>query len=80
MNSDFILSVSSEMVFLKLPHIERVKKIHSLGFAVEIWDWTKKDIASLQATGAHFTSMTGYITGRLADKAGASELLMTAEQ
>ena len=24
--------------------------------------------------------MTGYITGRLADKAGASELLMTAEQ
>ncbi|MEN9735454.1 MAG: hypothetical protein RL129_164 [Actinomycetota bacterium] len=79
MSKNFTLAVSSEMVFLDLPHIERVKKIDSLGFAVEIWDWTQKDIAALKATGAHFTSMTGYITGRLADKAGAADLLRTAE-
>ena len=56
MSSNFTLAVCSEMVFLDLPHIERVKKIHSLGFAVEIWDWTRKDIASLAATGAIFAA------------------------
>ena len=80
MSSNFTLAVCSEMVFLDLPHIERVKKIHSLGFAVEIWDWTQKDIPALAATGAKFTSMTGYITGRLGDKEGAADLLRTAEQ
>ncbi|CAB4752909.1 unannotated protein [freshwater metagenome] len=80
MSSKFTLAVCSEMVFLDLPHIERVKKIHELGFAVEIWDWTQKDIPALAATGAKFTSMTGYISGRLGDKEGAAELLRTAEQ
>lgn len=80
MSADFTLAVTSEMLFLDLPHIERVKKIHSLGFAVEIWDWTQKDIAALAATGAKFTSMTGYITGRLGDAEGAADLLDTARQ
>lgn len=78
MSSDFTLAISSEMVFLDLPHIERVRKIHSLGFAVEIWDWTQKDIAALAATDARFTSMTGYVTGRLGDEEGAADLLKTA--
>jgi hydroxypyruvate isomerase len=77
--SPFTLAVSSEMVFLDLPHLQRVERIHELGFAVEIWDWTTKDIDALVATGAHFTSMTGYVTGRLADPEGADELLRTAE-
>jgi hydroxypyruvate isomerase len=47
---------------------------------VEIWDWTRKDIAALVATGATFSSMTGYITGTLADPDGAEELLRTAAQ
>ena len=80
MSQDFTLAISSEMVFLDLPHIERVKKIHEMGFAVEIWDWTQKDIAALAATGAHFTSMTGYVTGRLGDADGAADLLTTAKQ
>ena len=77
--TDYTLAVTSEMLFLELPHIERVKKIHELGFAVEIWDWTQKDIPALAATGAKFTSMTGYVTGRLGDKEGAADLLRTAE-
>ena len=77
---DFRLAVSSEMVFLDLPHLERVRRIHELGFAVEIWDWTTKDVDALVATGATFTSMTGYVTGRLADPDGADELLRTAER
>lgn len=77
---NFNLAVSSEMVFRDLPPVERVKRIHALGYQVEIWDWTQHDIAALAATGATFSSMTGYIRGTLADDAGADELLATAEQ
>ena len=68
------------MVFLKLPFEERVRRIAELGFGVEIWDWTAKDIAALERTGATFSSMTGYVSGSLADEDGARELLRTAEQ
>jgi hydroxypyruvate isomerase len=78
--SAFRLAVSAEMVFVDLPIEERVRRIADLGFEVEIWDWTKKDIAALAKTGATFSSMTGYITGTLADPDGAAELLRTAEQ
>ena len=76
----FRLAVSAEMVFVDLPFVDRVRRIDELGFEVEIWDWTKKDVDALAATGATFSSMTGYITGTLADPAGADELLRTAAQ
>ncbi len=75
----FRLAVSAEMVFLHLPFDERVRCISDLGFEVEIWDWTNKDIGLLVKTGATFSSMTGYISGTLADPEGAAELLRTAE-
>ena len=78
--SPFNLAVSSEMVFLNLPDIERVKRIAEFGFQVEIWDWTKHDIAALLKTNATFSSMTGYITGTLSDDAGADVLVRTARQ
>jgi hypothetical protein len=46
------------MAFLDLPHLERARRIHELGFAVEIWDWTTKDVDALAATGARVMSMT----------------------
>lgn len=76
----FTLAVCAEMVFRQLPVVERVKRIAELGFQVEIWDWTKHDIDALKETGATFSSMTGYVSGTLADDAGADELLRTAEQ
>jgi len=76
----FRLAVSAEMVFLDLPLDERVRRIADLGFEVEIWDWTKKDIDTLAKIGATISSMTGYIHGTLADPDGADELLRTAEQ
>ncbi len=76
----FRLAVSAEMVFTDLPFIDRVNRIDELGYEVEIWDWTKKDIPALVATGATFSSMTGYINGALGDPDGAAELLRTAEQ
>jgi hydroxypyruvate isomerase len=78
--SAFRLAVSAEMVFLDLPFEERVRRISDLGFEVEIWDWTRKDIDVLAKTGATFSSMTGYVSGTLADPDGAEELLRTAEQ
>jgi hydroxypyruvate isomerase len=44
-----------------------------------MWDWTKKDVDVLAKTGATFSSMTGYVSGTLADPEGAMELLRTAE-
>lgn len=73
------LSVCAEMVFTDLPFIERVQRIHALGFGVEIWGWANKDIDALAATGARFTSMTGYLSGNLTDEAEIQELLQSAE-
>lgn len=75
----FRLAASAEMLFLDLPFAERVRRIHDLGFEVEIWNWTTKDVDVLTSTGATFSSMTGYVTGTLADTDGAEELLRTAE-
>ena len=73
------LSVCAEMVFLDLPIIARVEKIHVLGFGVEIWNWANKDIDALVATGARFTSMTGYLSGNLTDDDEIAQLLQSAE-
>jgi hydroxypyruvate isomerase len=78
--SPFRLAASAEMVFLELPFTERVRRIAGLGFEVELWDWTTKDLDALAATGARFSSMTGYVRGTLADPDGAEELLRTAEE
>ena len=74
----FTLAVCSEMVYLDEPHLDRVKRIHDAGFAVEIWDWTAKDAAALAATGARFTSMTGYVSGDLTSPDGTTALLASA--
>ncbi|CDN49107.1 TIM barrel protein [Neorhizobium galegae] len=74
----FTLAVCAEMIFRSLPFTERLKRITELGFVAEIWDWTKHDIPALARSGATFSSMTGYITGTLADDEGADELIRTA--
>jgi hydroxypyruvate isomerase len=66
------------MVHLGLPFTERVRLIAARGFEVEMWNWAGKDIDALAATGATFSSMTGYLRGTLADPRGAEELLETA--
>ncbi len=73
------LAVCAEMVFTDLPIVERVRRIDKLGFAVEIWSWHDKDLAALAATGARFSSMTGYLGGDLIDPASADEVVRTAE-
>jgi len=76
----FQLAVCAEMVHLDLPFVERARRLHEHGFAVELWDWTTKDLAALAATGARFTSMTGYVDGNLTDPDGIAALLASAER
>jgi hydroxypyruvate isomerase len=71
------------MVFRELPVAERIRRITELDFQVEIWDWTRHDIAAMAALreeGAVYSSMTGYVRGSLTDPAGAEELLATAAE
>lgn len=77
--SPFTLAACVEMLFRDRPILERVARITELGFQCEIWNWTKHDIDALAASGGTFSSMTGYITGTLADDDGAEELLRTAK-
>ena len=76
----FQLAACAEMLFRDLPIDERCRRLDELGFMVEIWDWTRHDIDALRASRATFSSMTGYVTGRLADREGANDLLRTAER
>jgi len=76
----FELAVCAEMVFTDLPIVERARRISDLGFMVEIWSFRDKELDALAATGAVFSSMTGYLHGDLYDPAGAREVVRTAEQ
>ena len=80
MSQPFGLAVCAEMVFTDLPVLERVQRIHELGFQVEIWDWSRHDVEALAATGATYSSMTGYLRGDLVTPDGADELVATAEE
>ena len=73
------LAASAEMLYRDLPFVERVSRIAEQGFEVEIWDWSTKDLDALAATGATFSSMTGYLRGDLTTVDGIAELLATAE-
>jgi len=73
------LAASAEMLFPELEFVDRVRRLHERGFEVEIWDWSTKDLPALAATGAVFSSMTGYLTGDLITPDGIAETLRTAE-
>lgn len=77
--ADLELAVCSEMVFTELPIVDRVRRIDDMGFAAEIWSWHDKDLDALAATGARFSSMTGYVHGDLIDPQTADEVVRTAE-
>ncbi len=78
----FTLAVCAEMVYTDLPIEQRLRRLHDLNFQVEIWDWSRHDLAVLEAArsdGVVIGSMTGYLRGTLADPQGAADLLATAE-
>jgi hydroxypyruvate isomerase len=77
--SSYRLAVSAEMVFVDLPFVERCDG-SPMRASRSRSGLTKGTSTPSSAPGATFSSMTGYITGTLADPDGAEELLRTAEQ
>ncbi len=80
MNSPFVLAACAEMLWQDKPFEWRLKRLTELGFQCGIWGWQNHDLAKLEKSGAIFSSMTGYLRGRLSDDEGAVELLATAAQ
>ena len=80
MTSPFTLAVCAEMLWQDRPMDWRLKRLTEMGFQCGIWNWTSHDLGMLERSGAVFSSMTGYVTGRLADDDGAAQLLATAEE
>lgn len=72
------LAACAEMLWPEKPIAWRLKRLTELGFQCGIWSWTNHDLDMLEKSGAVFSSMTGYVRGRLADAEGARELLETA--
>lgn len=80
MTCPFTLAACAEMLWMDQPMGWRLRRLTEMGFQAEIWDWTRHDLADLERCGATFSSMTGYIRGRLTDDDGAAELLATAKE
>ena len=80
MSDSFPLAACAEMLWHDRPMEWRLKRLAELGFQAGIWNWQAHDLAMLERSGAVFSSMTGYVSGRLADDDGAVELLATARQ
>ncbi len=80
MSSPFALAACAEMLWPDKPLEWRLKRLTEMGFQCGIWNWGNHDLGMLEKSGAVFSSMTGYVTGRLADDEGADELLATAAQ
>ena len=80
MSDTFTLAVCAEMLWQDKPMAWRLKRLTEMGLQCGIWNWGNHDLGMLEKSGAVFSSMTGYVTGRLADDVGADELLATAEK
>lgn len=76
----FQLAACAEMLWRDRPIEWRASRLKEMGFGVGLWNWPAHDLAALEATGATFTIMNGYLEGRLADDAGADMLLASARE
>jgi hydroxypyruvate isomerase len=79
-STPFTLAACAEMLWQDKPMEWRLRRLTEMGFQCAIWNWTNHDLGMLEKSGAAFSSMTGYLRGRLADDSGAEELLATARQ
>lgn len=80
MTSHFPLAACAEMIWRDRAIEWRASRLKEMGFGVGLWNWPEHDLAKLEATGATFTIMNGYLTGRLTDDEGADELLRSARE
>lgn len=80
MANHFQLAACAEMLWLDKPMDWRVARLTEREFGVGLWNWPDLDLVKLEAIGANFTIMNGYLEGRLADDEGADILLRSARE
>ncbi|EKE70499.1 MULTISPECIES: TIM barrel protein [Roseobacteraceae] len=80
MTQPFALAACAEMLWQDKPIEWRASRLKEMGFGVGLWNWPDHDLAKLEATGANFTIMNGYLQGRLSDAEGAQTLLASARE
>ncbi|MEL6964260.1 MAG: hydroxypyruvate isomerase, partial [Pseudomonadota bacterium] len=80
MMTPFTLAVCAEMIWQDRPIDWRCARLAEMGFEVGLWNWPDHDLSKLQRSGARFSIMNGYVTGRLADDDGADDLLRSARE
>jgi hydroxypyruvate isomerase len=76
----FTLAACAEMLWRDHPIEWRCARLAEMGFQVGLWNWPDHDLAKLEASGATFSIMNGYLDGRLADDEGADTLLVSARE
>ena len=76
----FTLAACAEMLWQDKPIEWRCAQLHEMGFQVGLWNWPDHDLNKLEASGAVFSIMNGYLEGRLSDDAGADMLLASARE
>lgn len=80
MTHPFQLAACAEMLWQDKPIEWRAARLTEMGFGVGLWNWPDHDLAKLEAVGANYTIMNGYLEGRLADDDGADMLLASARE
>ncbi|WP_083217613.1 TIM barrel protein [Thioclava sp. SK-1] len=80
MTHRFTLAACAEMLWPDKPIEWRCARLAERGLQVGLWDWPAHDLQKLQASGAEFSIMNGYLQGRLADDDGADLLLASARE
>ncbi|KQZ57932.1 hydroxypyruvate isomerase [Rhizobium sp. Root149] len=80
MQQPFVLAACAEMIWRDRPIEWRAARLTEMGFQVGLWNWPDHDLDALKRSGATFSIMNGYLTGRLADDEGADELLRSARE
>ena len=80
MQQPFTLAACAEMLWRDRAIEWRCAKLKDLGFQVGLWNWPEHDLLALERSGATFSIMNGYLTGRLADEEGSEELLRSARE
>ena len=80
MTQPFQLAACAEMLWQDKPIDWRASRLTEMGFGVGLWNWPDHDLDKLEAVGANYTIMNGYLQGRLADDEGADMLLASARE
>ena len=80
MKTPFTLAACAEMLWREHPIEWRCSRLKEMGFQVGLWNWPAHDLVKLEKSGATFSIMNGYLTGRLTDDEGADELLRSARE